>query len=223
MKLLNINVARAIWLFPLNDLNPTGRPVRQEGFSAISERYNFQAVPTVAAALESQRKNEPVLFSAGAFTPKSGEPVVVDLKIYNDGLIAESRSNTVIADAFLKDLFDWAPSALGFPKTSVSVQKKMFVSEVFVDCDNELTMINPKLAKFSRSLGEAVSSESPKSYELSGLHFTTDPKDGPQLVNFRLERQANTNFELHRYFSAAPMHTETHLALLNELEKLLNN
>lgn len=223
MKLLNVNLARAIWLFPMSDLNPTGRAVREEGFAAIADRYKFHAVPTVLAAIELQRKNEPVVFGGGAFTSKSGEPVAIDLKIYNDGLIAESRSNTVIADAFLKDLFVWAPSALGFPKTSVSVQKKLFASELYIECAHELTTINPKLAKFAKSLAEAVSAESPKSYELSGLQFSTNPKDGTQLVNFRLERQVNTNFELHRYFSAAPMHTDAHLALLSEFEKLLKN
>jgi hypothetical protein len=221
MKLLNIHTARAIWLFPLADFNPTGLAIPQEGFDKIGQRYKFEVVPTVVAAIEARKKNEPVHFISGAFPSRSGKDIVVDLKIYTDGLIGESRSNTADTDAFLRDFFDWAPTALGLPKLDVPIRKTMYVSEMYVETDQEMTALNPGLDKFCRLLGSAVPSGSSKSYELFGLHFSTDPKDGPPLVNFKFERQVNTHFSHHRYFSAAPIHTDHHLELLQNLEKLL--
>lgn len=221
MKLLNIHTARAIWLFPLNDLNPTGQSIGQEGFDKIGEKYKFQVVPTSVTAQEARKKNEPVQFSAGEFTSRSGKTIAIDLKIYTDGMIGESRSNTIDTDAFLRDFFAWAPTALGFPKTDVPIRRTMYVSEMYVECTHEITAINPNMNKFIKLLSEAVPSGSSKSYELSGLHFSTDPKDGPPLVDFKFERQINTPFGHHRYFSAAPIHTDDHLELLQHLEKLL--
>jgi hypothetical protein len=89
VKLLHVGTARTIWLVTLFDLNPRGQAFTQETIDKISARYKFKGPPTIATAIEAQQKNDPVHFVAGEFMSASGVNVVVDLKVYNDGLIAE--------------------------------------------------------------------------------------------------------------------------------------
>jgi hypothetical protein len=221
MKLLHIGTARTIWLFTLLDLNPRGQAITQEAIERISERYKFKAPPTVSVALEAQRKNEPVYFAAGEFMSMSGVNVIVDLKVYNDGLLADCRSNTKDSERFLADLMSWLPTGLGLPKTEVPVRKKMYVSELQVESKHQLVMINPKLAALNKSLATLVPKGSATSFELSTLAFATDPKDGTPLINFKFERLINTPFAENRYYSSAPVQTDDHLKLLESLESIL--
>lgn len=221
MKLLHVGTARTIWLFTLLDLNPRGQVLAQEAIDKISERYKFRAPPTIVAALEAQRKNEPVYFAAGEFRSTSGVNVIVDLKVYNDGLLADCRSSTRDSEMFLADLFSWLPAGLGLPKTDVPVRKKMYVSELQVESKHLLMMINPKLTTLSKSLASLVPNGSATSYEISSLAFATDPKDGTPLINFKFERLINIPFAEHRYYSSAPVHTDDHLEMLESLETIL--
>jgi len=221
MKLLHVATARTIWLFTLLDMNPRGQAITQEAIEKISERYKFKAPPTMAAALEAQKKNEPVYFAAGEFMSTSGVNVIVDLKVYNDGLLADCRSNTKDSERFLADLFSWLPTGLGLPKTEVPIRKKIYVSELQMESKHQLEMINPKLATLNKSLAAMVPKGSATSYEVSSFALATDPKDGTPLINFIFERLINIPFAEHRYHSSAPVHTEDHLELLESLERIL--
>lgn len=223
MKLLHVAAARTIWLFNLLDLNPRGQAITQEAINKISEKYKFKAPPTITAALEAQRKNEPVYFGAGEFMSSSGANVIVDLKVFNDGLLADCRSNTKDSEIFLADLFTWLPVGLGLPKTEVPVRKKLYVSELQLESKHLLMMINPKLATLCKSLASLVPKGSATSYEVSSLGFATDPKDGTPLINFKFERLINIPFAEHRYYSSAPVHTDDHLKLLENLEEMLTS
>jgi hypothetical protein len=221
MKLLNISVARAIWLVPLPDLNPRGQPIRQEGLDKIGKKYAFQLVPAIAKAIEASQKNEAVHFTGGIFRSSAGKDFAVDLKIHNDGFIAETRSSTRDAEEFLADLFEWLPLGLQLSTSNISIRKKLVVSEMHVSSEHVLTTLNPKLSKIAKTLASLVPPGSPTSYEATSLAFSTDFKDGTPLVSFKLERQINMPFSEHRYYSSAPIHTDDHLELLESLEKIL--
>lgn len=221
MNLLNISVARAIWLVPLPDLNPRGQPLRQISLDKIGEKYAFQVVPTIARAIEASQKNEAIHFIGGVFRSSDGKDFAIDLKIHNDGVIAETRSSTKHAEEFLSDLFAWLPVGLQLQPSNISIRKKMVVSELHVSSERVLTMLNPKLTKIAKTLASLVPPGSPTSYEATALAFSTDFNDGTPLVNFRFERQVNMPFSEHRYYSSAPIHTDDHLALLDSLEKIL--
>jgi hypothetical protein len=221
MKLLHVATARTIWLFTLLDLNPRGQAFTQQTIDKISERYKFKGPPTITTALEAQKKNEPIYFAAGEFMSKSGVSVVVDLKVYNDGFLADCRSSTRDSEMFLADLFSWLPAGLGLPKTEVPIRKTMYVSELQVESKDLLTLINPKLATLRKSLAALVPKGTATSYEVASLAFATDPKDGTPLINFKFERLINTPFAEHRYYSSAPVHTDEHLELLENLEEIL--
>jgi hypothetical protein len=223
MKLLHVATARTIWLLPILDLNPRGQAFTQETIDRISERYKFKGPPTITAALDAQKKNEPVYFAAGEFMSLSGVNVVVDLKLYNDGFLADCRSNTKDSEMFLTDVFSWLPAGLGLPKTDVSIRKKMYVSELQMESKHHLIMINPKLATLNKALAAMVPKGSATSYDVSSLSCATDPKDGTPLLNFKFERLVNTPFAENRYYSSAPVQTDDHLELLDNLEKILTS
>jgi hypothetical protein len=222
MKLLHIATARSIWILSLQDLNPRGQAITQESIDRISDKYKFQSPPTLASAIQAQRKNEAVHFVAGSFSSSAGVDITVDLKLYNDGFLADCRSNTRDSESFLADFLSWLPGGLALPKTDVSIRKRLYVSEMIVESDNPLVLVNPKLNKLAHTLSSLVPNGSPASYEISTLAIATDPKDGPPLVNFKFERQINMPFDRNRYYTSAPIHTDDHWTLLESLEAILS-
>jgi hypothetical protein len=222
MKLLYIATARSIWILSLQDLNPRGQAITQESIDRITDKYKFQSPPTVTSAIEAQKKNEPVHFVAGSFPSSAGVDVAVDLKVYNDGLLADCRSNTRDSDSFLADVLAWLPEGLALPKADISIRKKMYVSEMIVESDELLALVNPKLSGLAQKLSSLIPRGSPTSYEVSSLALATDPKDGTPLINFKFERQANMSFDQHRYYTSAPIHTDDHWRLLKDLEAILS-
>lgn len=222
MKLLHIATARSIWILSLQDLNPRGQAITQESIDRISDRYNFQSPPTLASAIEAQRKNEAVHFAAGSFLSSAGIDIAVDLKVYNDGFLADCRSNTKDSESFLADLVAWLPGGLALPKTEVSILKRLYVSEMIVKPDSPLALINPKLSGLAQKLSSLVPKGSPTSYDISSLAIATDPKDGTPLVGFKFERQVNMPFNQNRYYTSAPIHTDDHWSLLESLEAILS-
>src|SRR5205823_6607519 len=113
MKLLSVNVARAIWLFPLTDLNPRGKASAKDGLLEIGARYNFAVRPTPLDLITARQKNEAVRFLGGVFAPPQKEPVSIDLEIYRDGVVANTRSNTADSSAFIEDLLIWLAKEFG--------------------------------------------------------------------------------------------------------------
>jgi hypothetical protein len=60
-------------------------------------------------------------------------------------------------------------------------------------------------------------------FELSGLMFSADITVPTKPVAFRLERAEETAFEANRYYSIAPLETDAHLELLENLEAFLSS
>lgn len=70
MKLISVDVARAIWLFPLSELNPGGRSTTKT-FLDFTERYNFKKAPKHTLDFDS---DSALTFDQGEFTNKKVYP-----------------------------------------------------------------------------------------------------------------------------------------------------
>lgn len=223
MKLIAINQARAIWLFPLIDLNPRGKASEKAAFTEIAKRYNFTVSPGPVDVVVAREKNQPIKYLQGSFTPKKKQPVTVDMLIYRDGIVADTRSSTADSSEFIGDLLDWAVKEFELLPYEGIVKNRTAISEVQVSFDQILTFVNPKLNTFARLIGSNVAGHSGVQYELGGISFWTDQNLAVLPGPFRLERVAGAAFAENRYFSSAPMETEMHLDMLQRLEIALTS
>ena len=218
MELLNVVKARSVWLFDLNDLNPRGKSVFPRLIEWLKDNCSFSKVPSSATDFDETKA---LAFLDGHFQIRGGSFLSVDLRIYNDGLIADTRSSTTDSDAFLKYLLDQAKGEFTLECGGDIAKRTLYTSELTVRCTRSLNDLNHKLTDFCKKLSALSKGQNRSSFETFGISFWNDPSTPAGLQQFRLERKLNTPSSENRYYSIAPLQTDDHLALLNEFETLL--
>lgn len=210
MNVTSVVAARAIWLFDTADLNPSGRYIFDHTIPWLIERYQFASAP----AHVNDRVDNGWEFKSGKYVTAAGLPVPVVLKIFNDGMVAETSSSTDDAEAFLADVLSAAVADVDLTFHESMVHRKMYVSELNLASEGNLSDINSGL----RAVLAAMSDAFGQRYELVSLGFGVDPPSQP---TFRFERRVNAPLSQNYYWSLASLQTRTHIALLNQLEHLL--
>ena len=219
MKIMSVEKARSVWLMRMVDANPRGL----YGISiitAIAERYKFLKLPPK----EQVEAGNEFKFSRGVFVKDDQTQLGVELSIYNDGLVADTRSSTDDSDAFIDDLLTYLSETFNITPYEQILSRRIYFNELWVKCDKKLHILNPKLKKFEKEIGELSHSDdsNKREFETAGLIFSVDPTIPAAPGAFRFERAANTPFTENRYFTAAPLTTKNHIELLEKFEKLLS-
>jgi hypothetical protein len=220
MKLLFVGMARSIWQFETNMLNPKGLAF-QPVIEKLMEKYKFASAPKNALDFDEQKT---LTFKAGTFVNSKGTAVAVGFTIYSDGFVGDTFSNTSDSDDFLTEIMNWLIKDFGFavpPNIG-----KGYLSQMDIECETPLVQLNPKLENLLKYIESRVRSVDgkPREYDVGGLSFWTEDVTkplAPAIIKF--ERKYHASFSANHYFSQAPMRTEEHLAFLNELELLLKN
>jgi hypothetical protein len=219
MKLIAVKQARSIWMINIVDLNPRGRNLLTAVVPALVERYKFREFPKTPQEFDLGKG---VKFVAGTFQ-KDQKDILVNLTVYGDGFISDTRSSTDDSDAFLDDHLSWIATEFDLVPYQAILRTRFYLNEVWVHTDRRLNALNPKLESFAKRLNSLIPGHiSPIAYEASGISFGNDPTlsvTPPPL--FKFERTEKTSFSENRYYSIAPLKTQDHLEMLDELERIL--
>jgi hypothetical protein len=218
MDLLNVVKARSIWLFDINDLNPRGKSIFPELVTWLKDNYSFSKVPSSMTDFDDTKA---LAFLDGQFQAKEEIFLSVDLRVYTDGLIADTRSSTRDTDAFLKDVLDSATREFTLSHGSDVTRRTLYASELIVRCMRSLNGLNPKLMDFCEKISALAHVQNKSPFETFGINFWNAIPTPNGAQHFRFERKLNVPGSENRYYSLAPLQTEDHLALLNEFETLL--
>jgi hypothetical protein len=218
MELLNIVRARSIWFFEVRDINPRGRYLDLALMEGLKERYRFTKYPSSATDFD---ETGGLVFSGGPFEPREGLLISVDFGVYNDGVLADTRSSTKDTDLFLEDVLSWATKDVQIVFHQEMLRRKLYVSEMHVRTERPLNNINPRLHSFMERLSSLAGSGHHSPFELASLGFWVESSSAAISPQFQFERQLNTPFSERRYYTRAPLQTEDHLKLLDEFEDLL--
>ena len=224
MKLLSVKQARAIWLIQLVDLNPRGLNLLTL-IPHIVTKYKFQLFPVKPDELGFGKETKEIKFSGGSFQKDPQHDIGVDLTLYNDGLVVDTRSSTEDSDIFLSEFLNWISTEFDLVPYQDILRSKLYLSELWVQTDKSLNTLNPKLEQFAKRLTSLIVGHNHHhiAFESTGITFWTDPivvnPPGP----FKFERAENTPFSERRYYSAAPLQTNLHLEMLTELESILSS
>jgi hypothetical protein len=215
MELLNVLRARSIWLFDINDLNPHGKRFGPEMLSWLKETYKFTKIPSSVDDLDETKA---LAFLNGGFQVSPENTIVVELKIYTDGFVADTRSSTKDTDRFIDDVLSSAAKQFDLVYRADIIRNKLYLSELNVRYKGSLQTLNPKMQAFTDKISHLINGK----VELCGMGFWAEQKTSGPFSPFRFERKIDAPFSQQRYYSAAPLPTQEHLGLLEELEKVLS-
>jgi hypothetical protein len=215
MKILRVEKARAIWLGQVDDINPRGRYIRQEAIAEMVARYKFSIFPDTKKPIGPSSGE---VFQEGIFQKQNGDKIGVDLTIFGDGLVADTRASTEDSDSFLDDVSTWASKSLNLSDYREIVTKKNYLSVIYVETEQSLIALNPKLAKLLASISPQIGNL----VEPIGIAIGVDEGLERKPIPFRFERAEGVSFSENRYYSSAPLQTQDHIELLEEFEKILS-
>ncbi|MCK9376997.1 MAG: hypothetical protein M0P73_12680 [Syntrophobacterales bacterium] len=218
MKLLSINLARSLWFCPMQELNPRGKSLYHI-IPYLIDKYKFKVFPSEK---EVPDENKGIKFEDGEFLTSTNELISINLTIYTDGLVADSRYSTNESDTFLTDLLINLHRDFSFPHFELVIRRIGYVSQLYVSNDKSLELMNQKLKKISEYLSNNVKGFGEILFELGGISFWPDQTNIIKPFTFTFERVLNVAFSENRYYSAAPLQTEKHLELLDMLEGILS-
>jgi hypothetical protein len=219
MQLLSVGLARSIWLFDVNELNPTGKNFLPDLLLWLGEKYSFQTFPKSISDIDKEKKG--FIFSTGEFQSAEGA-ITVNFSFYSDGVVAETWSSTEKGDAFLEELLRSAANKYGLVYKPEMIRTRTYISEVVVQLDHHLNKINPKIVRFCETINKFFSKRNLPPFEMTGIIFAPDTSASsykpPGLL---IERKAGTAFTENRFWSKSPFTTADHLIALEEFETLL--
>src|SRR6266699_3571636 len=98
MELIEIDDTRVVHLVYIRRAG--GQVYWPEVAAKLVARYSFLRYPTIQDLTE---RRDFIAFAVGKFA----ETQIQELRVYNDGIVVNARSNTNILDAFLDDLMEW--------------------------------------------------------------------------------------------------------------------
>src|SRR5712692_9030187 len=188
MELLNVNVARSVWIFPISELNPRGKTVMPELLEWLKDNYSFDKAPSSVAELDPTTKA--FVFERGQFQVKEEIFVDIGLKVFNDGLVAETQSSTRDSDAFIEDVLTEAANEFSLVYKPQMIGKKLYFSELYVHSFKNLAGVNPKAGEFANKIMNLVPTKLGVPFEVAAFGFwPTQATPHTVLGPFRFERK----------------------------------
>jgi hypothetical protein len=218
MELASVVLARAMaWVEPI-DLNPRGAVYYPDITKALVARYNFQKFPQ---KLEDFDESKGVTFGAG----RLGDTVIEQLIIYTYGIVLDTRISTQESRRLLEEAFEWGREELGFTYKPDMVKRWQYASQVTFRSTAQMTGASSAVEKLVASVAKGVADTMGENlkYDVAVLSVDYDQLTRKHaLGKFSIQRRDNTPFSENKYFSDAPLPTDTHIHLLEQFEKDLS-
>lgn len=211
-------LGRCNLLIDFQKLNPKGLSLL-DVIRGLAERYSFAKSPQHVMDYNSEKALE---FQAGTFRYQ-GESYLVGLKIFNNGLSADSLNSTGLSEKFVDDILKWVEQAFSLP-TSHEPLRKSFLSHLEVESDLSLDLVNTRLTGLAQMISQHSTAldGKPRVLKLNALSYWSDDMGRQEApAAFRFERKWGTSFDDKVYFSVAPMRTKHHIEVIQELEQVV--
>ena len=217
MELINIESSRIIFLTQVH--RPGGQLYLPEAFEKVKHRYSFTVVPKPDDA-----GKDGFAFQIGKFDNAQ----IQEMRIYSDGVIVTSSSNMEILDRFLADMLKWSEIELGLTTTSLAKPEKHYESNIIVRAKTDISKAHKPNEKLLSIFADYLSAKvvGQPHYELTGMFVDADPEASKNIRRphrFTVERRLGIPFRQNVFFSWAPLTTNDHLILLEQLETLADS
>lgn len=223
MRLIAVDVGRTTLLFPLEEITPLEPIMGGKLTAALVARYGFKLFPSENMPREELNKNG-AKFENGQFVYMDKPVPIAELAVFSDGIVANSTS-TEAASAFISDLLEYVRSQFGF-REFTSKPRQILASQLIVEFDRPLARLIPGFAKIQELLAKETGEvyDAPMPMDFFRIDFQLDKEKSHleyAVPRFTIERRAGVSFSQERYYCGALMHTKSHLAILESIEKML--
>jgi hypothetical protein len=215
MKLSAVLLARVIFFIESVELNPRGAAYYPDIVKGLVERYGFQKFPEKFEDFDEQKG---VVFSSG----RLGKRTVEKVTIHNWGLTLDTTSSTRDSEELLIEALTWSAEHLKLHYNPDLVKRKAYVSHVIFYSDAPLLSMNPVLDVVANRISKEVTDnlKFPYVFHPRGISLSIDPAEQRIPIQaFSIERREGIAFAENKYWSAAPVSTDTHIALIEEFER----
>lgn len=145
-----------------------------------------------------------------------GEITIHRLAVYNDGVVIRTNK-TGYSEALFDDLTKWLVASYGcravefqsFFLSEIVVEFEKPAANMFAEYNRIVDIILPKV-NVHRDASAAA-------FNTLSIEFVSK---SPSIPKFIIERRAGTPVDGERYFCSAPLTTDHHLEVLQEIERL---
>jgi hypothetical protein len=217
MKVVTPVVGTAVVLASNDDTGPVGGVLPRDLIEFVGGLYKFTARPASDAGPLYQ-------FTAGEFVTAEGKAPIHQIVIGPDGdaLLAQ---NTDLADLIMTDYLARLDKGLGFRFGQANLARS-YLSILVVEFDAAFVERFSLFEAIEQLTSEAIKGDG-RRHKLKRLAFGTDALPDPTgasavaqfiLRDLLIERRAGEPFERNRFFSRAPLRTNEHIRLLEQIE-----
>jgi hypothetical protein len=207
---------------------PQGGFVFPSVIAALRETYKFTVFPEFAPGEMPLVQLSPIglAFQNGEFEIDGSRVAIAQLQLFLNG-IAVGAQATEFSDAILENVMDLLDSKFGFRFRDSEAQRG-HISNVVVQFERSLEDAIPQFNIIRDIFFEASQPEDgeKKPLVMKGLKLGSQPRNLINLLqanqfDFNIERRAGSPFSSNRYFCGAPLASDEHLRVLEEIERRL--
>jgi hypothetical protein len=215
MQLAAVLLARTLLFVESFDLNPRGKAYYPDIVQGLVEKCGFQKFPQ---KLEDFDETKGVEFLSGRW----GDVTIETVKIYNNGVLLDTRVSTAESERIIKEALTWAASQFGLVYSPKMITRRGYVSNLTFHSDIPiLAMANSPIAKLlqraSQAFSQTTGDKTPWGPTILTMNSEQIPRK-PLHAPFTIQRRAETTFAENKYFSEAPLPTDEHIRLLESFE-----
>ncbi len=217
MKLLSVSLARLTVVTETAEINPRNKVSLPELTKAFVNRYGFLKYPTAVAEFDLTNG---VTFATGKIDGIN----IGSLILYFGGVVIDTGSSTDDSERVLSDLVSFVQELVGIQYVPVAEPRKFYLTELAFHSTAKLETLNPILRHISNRISDIVSGPARQRFDFEPVtvRFLPDlQKTKWQVSAFSLDRLAGAPLDENKWFSSAPLPTQEHLKLLDEIETML--
>ena len=180
---------------------------------AFEARYGFFSSPK---SIEEFDLSNGVTFRHGQYKNRT---VIDQVKIYNNGILAEGAAMTSEFYDFISDVVEWAAKDAGISVSAIDNMPDLYNSTLHVESNIDFSKYFDRLNEISSLIDEKLKSygSAIPPFQTAGILLQPNMQ-GHAPTPFRFERLMNTPFESNVYFSTSALTTPDHLDVLTALE-----
>jgi hypothetical protein len=215
MQLVSSESGQSLQYISMDEVHPIRGGIFLPDFAgAIATRYRFQTFP------ERIQMPQAIKFEQGIISLDGIDIPITSLDIYTDG-VSITASHTTDADTALTDFLRWACETYGFrePRT---ILPRRYQSRIIVDMpDSAGNVFFNTFDAINRIVSARLGSAQP--LEVTQITIGPHPPTQyPFLQTWLLQARTGGPYVANRYFSAAPLSTEDHFNMLQEIEAIVS-
>lgn len=198
--------------------SPRGNVYMPALVPSLQKKYGFLGTPQTLDDFDASRG---IRFLHGNFNGTT----IDELCIYPDGVSVIAKANTNLLDKFIDDLISFSSKEFDLTQKEIPHRKRMYSSEMEISLERDIASQFEKFSGIYKKINGAMSkfADNVPDFKVTGIVMNYDVIASPHMKpdSFILDRRTGNTFDTNLYYTRAPLPTDAHLEILQDIEKIL--